>query len=255
MEVKNLDYSTRNIPLSSHSMYIKTLIHKSEQFLRRLRWKVFHFLSVQDNSSVSRQTFGFRSPNLPPKNQLLDGFEKDLYNMIDSIEFRKVNCEFQRRLKSDLQDIRNSSNVFVKADKTRNMYEVSNSEYKKLLKDNVTAAYKKCNPSVVSDVNAEAACIADKLQLSDRVQCVAEKCAFITIKDHKPGFPNEVKCRLLNPCKSEIGKISKKNTWTTSTIVCVKPHTSSSGETQMTYFSGSMTLKERTVTSSSSLIL
>ena len=30
------------------------------------------------------------------------------------------------------------------------------------------------------------------------------------MKDHKPQFPNQVKCRLINPTKSEIGKISKK---------------------------------------------
>ena len=30
------------------------------------------------------------------------------------------------------------------------------------------------------------------------------------LKDHKPKFPNEIKCRLINPTKSNIGKISKQ---------------------------------------------
>ena len=210
MDAKNLGYSTKNIPLSKRDVYIKTLIQKSEQFLRRLRWKVFHFLSNQDNSDVPRETFGFRSQNLPPKNQLLDGFEKDMYHMIDSMEFRRVNCEFQKKLQSDLKEIRSSTKLFVKADKTKNMYEVGKDAYKKMLKDNITTIYKKCSSTEVSNTNAQAADIVEKLGMADRVQCIAEHNAFITIKDHKPGFPNEVKCRLLNPCKSEVGKISKK---------------------------------------------
>ena len=41
------------------------------------------------------------------------------------------------------------------------------------------------------------------------MQCIAENEAFLIITDHKPNFPNNVSCRLLNPCKSEIGKVSK----------------------------------------------
>ena len=41
------------------------------------------------------------------------------------------------------------------------------------------------------------------------MQCIAQNEAFITFKDHKLNFLKNVACRLLNPCKSEIGKISK----------------------------------------------
>ena len=33
--------------------------------------------------------------------------------------------------------------------------------------------------------------------------------AYITIKDHKYEFPNKIPCRLINPSKSKISKISK----------------------------------------------
>ena len=33
--------------------------------------------------------------------------------------------------------------------------------------------------------------------------------AYITIKDHKEAFPNKISCRLINPSKSSIDKISK----------------------------------------------
>ena len=38
----------------------------------------------------------------------------------------------------------------------------------------------------------------------------AIKEAYITLKDHKPGFPENIKCRLINPTKSNIEIISKK---------------------------------------------
>ena len=33
--------------------------------------------------------------------------------------------------------------------------------------------------------------------------------SYITIKDHKENFLNKISCRLINPSKSDIGKISK----------------------------------------------
>ena len=41
------------------------------------------------------------------------------------------------------------------------------------------------------------------------MQQLQETEAFISVKDHKEGFPNSPSFRLINPSKSEIGKISK----------------------------------------------
>ena len=43
-----------------------------------------------------------------------------------------------------------------------------------------------------------------------RIEKLAEKEAFITLKDHKPTFNDHPTCRLINPSKSEIGVISKQ---------------------------------------------
>ena len=51
--------------------------------------------------------------------------------------------------------------------------------------------------------------IVEKLSIDDRVDKMQENEAFITIKDHKEGFFHYVSCRLLNPSKMNIGKISK----------------------------------------------
>jgi hypothetical protein len=61
----------------------------------------------------------------------------------------------------------------------------------------------------MSNVNSELKEITDKLYISGRVDIMARKNAFVTLKDHKENFDINPKCRLLNPSKSELGKVSK----------------------------------------------
>ena len=82
-------------------------------------------------------------------------------------------------------------------------------QYKKLLKENITKSYKKSNNRRISNINWEAKKITEKLSLDDRVERLQEREPYITIKDHKDEFPNKIPCRLINPSKTSIGKISK----------------------------------------------
>ena len=52
--------------------------------------------------------------------------------------------------------------------------------------------------------------LTQALKIADRVEIMPKKEAYITLKDHKPNFPESIKCRLINPCKSNIGKITKQ---------------------------------------------
>ena len=81
--------------------------------------------------------------------------------------------------------------------------------YNKLIKENVTKTYKKSSDKIVDKLNTQAARIAEQLKLDDRMEKLALKEAFITLKDHKPAFHDHPTCRLINPSKSEIGVISK----------------------------------------------
>ena len=45
--------------------------------------------------------------------------------------------------------------------------------------------------------------------LDDKLNIMAKQQCFVTIKDHKPDFRTNPKYRLLNPTKSELGKLSK----------------------------------------------
>ncbi len=59
------------------------------------------------------------------------------------------------------------------------------------------------------EINREAKRIAESLELGDRIDKLAEREVFITLKDHKDNFDNKPSCRLISPTKSEIGHISK----------------------------------------------
>ena len=79
------------------------------------------------------------------------------------------------------------------------------------MKDNVTKSYKKLTHRLVKAINIEAKNIAKKIQLSDRIECLAKTPAFTTSKDNKDkdSFQSSLPYRLINPSKSELGKISK----------------------------------------------
>ena len=89
------------------------------------------------------------------------------------------------------------------------MYSMPIQQYKEKLTENVTKEYRKCKRERIDLVNTEAAKIARSLEIDDRIDSLPENKAFITIKDHKPDFPGRVECRLINPAKNHIGKISK----------------------------------------------
>ena len=52
--------------------------------------------------------------------------------------------------------------------------------------------------------------MAEKLAIDDRIEKMEETEAYITVKDHKDGFPHKLSFCLIKPSKSDIGKISKK---------------------------------------------
>ena len=100
---------------------------------------------------------------------------------------------------------------------------VSKDQYSDLLTSSVTKAYKKAPKDSYTNVNLEANSIASDLGLEDRIEAMANRSAFVTLKDHKTNFDNNPTCRLNNPAKSEIGLISK--TLLDNIIIAVKKST------------------------------
>ena len=100
--------------------------------------------------------------------------------------------------------------LLIAADKTTNFYKLEPCTYNDLLEKNITKSYKKALPETTQAIHKENKDIATKLGIDDRVNATTSKDAFITLKEHKPNFANKPTCRLVNPTKSEIGKVSKK---------------------------------------------
>ena len=82
-----------------------------------------------------------------------------------SLKFRKLNDNFQEKMKSDILDIKSSLNVLIFADKTINIYKATPQEYNNLLKDNITKSYKKPTNRLEKAINMETKNIAKKFNL------------------------------------------------------------------------------------------
>ena len=79
-----------------------------------------------------------------------------------------------------------------------------------LLNKNVHKEYKKSSEETALSNEKADLKVAEKLEISDRIHKTAKKDSFVTLKDHKAGFRSNPQCRLLNPTKPELGKVSKK---------------------------------------------
>ena len=84
--------------------------------------------------------------------------------------FRHVKNEFQEKLKRDLTEIRSSNSLFVFADKTKNIYKLSTDQYEKLLTENITKCYQKCDDSVKHKIDKETQKVAKTLNLDSKME-------------------------------------------------------------------------------------
>ena len=129
--------------------------------------------------------------------------------MIKSFKFRNVQDDFQPKMKHDISKIKSSPNVFVLADKTTNLYEVRPNDFKRPLHENITKTFKKSTKRLENAIDMGAKHIAENSKLDDRIESLAHTPALRTLKDHKENFKINHPCCLINPSKSELGKVSK----------------------------------------------
>ena len=136
-----------------------------------------------------------------------------MLKLVSDIKFKENphKNDFQKKLSSDIKNtIKGSNELLIKADRTSNFYRMKPDNYDKLLHNNVTKTNKKIDNNIEASIERKSKSIAEELELDDRIEITAKKEPFITLKDHKPNFDTNPKGRLINPTKSEIGKISKQ---------------------------------------------
>ena len=194
-----------------------------------MRWKAFYFEQSDTHNNPKNIYYGLTSDKTPPSMKLLELFEKDLFKMVEKIKFRKINCEFQDKLNSDIKGIKSSRKTLTPADNTSNFYKITKDKYEPLLHNSITKTYKKANSNITKTNNEQGKKIANKKNILDRIQVNGKEECFITLKDHKPNFENNATARIINPVKNKIGRISKvileninkelRNKWNNTTAV------------------------------------
>ena len=143
MGKSSFNYSLRNIPFPDKSSYTLKLMEKIESVIKRMWWKAYFYLNKETPEKQQESTSGFKSQHHPPQCNLLEEFEKDVFDIIKSIKFRKVRKKFQEELKEDLSKIRKSRHMLAFADKTNNVYEMKSEDHEKLILENITKTYQK----------------------------------------------------------------------------------------------------------------
>ena len=129
---------------------------------------------------------------------------------------------FQKQISKDIKNIRKDKKVFIAADKTTNSYKVTPETYDNLLNQNIQKDYKKTTNQKANTLLKTDIKIAKNVDRDDRIEVSAKSEAYITLKDHKEHFRTNQKWRLINPNKSNIGKISKKILQKVNTTVRTK---------------------------------
>ena len=119
-----------------------------------MSWKALAFLGKLKSSD--KDNYGFKTVKCPSSVKELVPFENDMMDMIKNLEFKRVNNEFQSNLRNDIRQIRRSNNLFISADKSRNIYKVSKASYERMMHENVTKTYKKCNTNKSNSMNFKA---------------------------------------------------------------------------------------------------
>ena len=209
MDQVNFEFSTKNIPIPSEKDFIVELIKSVEKFVKNLKWRAFHYQNPRSNNQ-RKETFGFNTTSPPPRVPEIDELQEMLYDLVVDIKFKKHSNEFQTKLKNNIRNIANENKMFIAADKTSNFYKVPRDKHEELLKKQINKDYKKSDQTTIKNITKKDKEIAANLDIDDRIYTTSHRQAFITLKDHKPNFQNVQTCRLINPTKSEIGKVSKK---------------------------------------------
>ena len=215
MQAVNYGTSMKDIPYGGHSEYIMQLTHSTKKLTRHMRWAAKFKLDPPTGNYEEKNNFGFPSqemPKLKPEHSaLLKPFESKMADIIKSMKFRRnISNPLQNKLHKNLVDMAATPGVIIAADKNPNHYVTSAKEADRMLHKHITKDYKLAPENAPNEVTKEARTIASELDIAERVPVTVEREAFGTLKDHKENFENNPKMRLINPCKPELGKVSKQ---------------------------------------------
>ena len=132
------------------------------------------------------------------------------HRVLYTTQFRYVHDPTLLEIGEEARKIKDSDEIIINADKTGNKYGTNVADYKQLLHENLTKDYILDKNNNLSIINEDTHKHAKLMNIADRMERHSETNAFLTVKDHKQGFPNNIKCRIINPTSNNLGKISKR---------------------------------------------
>ena len=179
-----------------------------DKTIKDFRNKAIPFLKKKNFKK--KETFGIRSIRNPESVPELKNFERDLTNLAQNIQFRRFDNTLQRNLRRLCKSFKEEPKLIVPSDKTSNFWKLPTEQYKQLRNKDVHKNFKKQKKEALEKIKSEHSKIAHKLDIDDRLFRTSEQECFITLKDHKSNFRENPQVRTLNPCKPELGKVSKK---------------------------------------------
>ena len=232
LEKYDVRYSSKVIGPYPEKLYNSDSLNRVNDVIKRMRWKLFwakeekkksqsknqdqNVMNTEEeerrNSDYERPSndfFGFKSTKYPKFQLEMKNFEEEFISKVINTKRRKVSNEVQDYVKLKRKGLKQTEKIIIKADKTDNYYSMSCELYNRKLKENITAKYRRGNFEIVKQINDEARELADRLGMSDRIQKLGRQECYITLKDHKENFPARIDCRLINPSKTEMGRVSK----------------------------------------------
>ena len=164
------EYSQKNIPFPSYHVFRLALTEKIVDFVKILRWKVFFYLdSCKNTDDVKKDVYNLKSQNTPPNNRLLDSFEMDLFKLIKMVKFKKVRNNFQMKLSKDIKEVKTSNYIWVRSDKSINIYKIKPSKYQEILRSKITNNYKIDYNNTIEQIDKDTSKFASRLQIEDRL--------------------------------------------------------------------------------------
>ena len=222
-------YSMKNIPIPGEMEFRKKLIAQTEDLIRRMTWRAFyHLIDIEEEKLNAEDSmlkiggkslfhgdfekpkkYNFRFEGKPPYVKEMQPFVDDVIKMTRNLKFRHVKNEFMDELKEDIKSLKSTDKVVLQADKSNNFYLMEKPQYNALLEKNIQKEYRKAPENEINLVNQKSAEIAKVLKLDDRMKMHTTTECYLTIKDHKEEFMSKMPCRLINPAKSDIQKVSK----------------------------------------------
>ena len=77
--------------MPSERSYKLQLMDKIDQVIKRMKWKAFFYMS---RSEDTQENYGLKLLNCPLKIKEMVPLEKDLWNLVNKLKFRKTKCNF-----------------------------------------------------------------------------------------------------------------------------------------------------------------